>query len=162
MAARKQRCTVRQKILSFSPHPVNEYSALADALAEEVKPFGIKVYTIMPGGMRTQGINNINWTRGNPSLSEDSPKAIPEYNETNRIIADYFRNTNGHETGDPLKVANVVVDLVHREGMAAGRQPDVSLFLGSDCKRDVINRCRWVLDTLDAWNDVVVSTDISP
>lgn len=105
--------------------------SIADALAEEVRPFGIAVYNIMPGGIRTQGINNIRWTRGD-SLSENSPKAIADYNEMNNDISTYFRETNGNEIGDPRKVANIIVDLVHREGFAAEKQPNVSLFLGSD------------------------------
>lgn len=134
--------------------------AIADALAEEVKSFGIRVYNVMPGGMRTQGINNIRWTRGDSSLSDNSPKAISDYNEINKNISTYFHKTNGNELGDSRKVAKIVVDLVHCEGIAADKQPDVSLFLGSDAKRDVTDKCTWVLNVLDTWSDVVTSSDI--
>lgn len=78
----------------------------------------------------------------------------------NKNISTYFHKTNGNELGDSRKVAKIIVDLVHREGIAADKQPDVSLFLGSDAKRDVTDKCNWVLDVLDAWSDVVTSSDV--
>jgi len=136
--------------------------AIADALAEEVKPFGIKVYNIMPGGIRTQGINNVRWVRGEGSLPcSDPTKAISDYDKAVQTITTHFLTTNGHETGDSQKVAKVIVDLVHCEGVAADRQPDVSLILGSDAKRDIASKCHGVLDLLDQWGDVANSTDVS-
>ncbi|GJJ05829.1 hypothetical protein Clacol_000016 [Clathrus columnatus] len=137
--------------------------AIADALAEEVKPFGIKVYNIMPGGIRTQGINNMRWVRGETSSSQcsDFIKAISDYDEAIHTMTNHFQSTNGHETGDSQKVAKVIVDLVHCEGVATDRQPDVSLVLGSDAKRDIAKKCHGVLDLLDQWGDVAASTDLS-
>ncbi|GJJ05841.1 hypothetical protein Clacol_000028 [Clathrus columnatus] len=110
--------------------------AIADALAEEVKPFGIKVYNIMPSGIRTQGINNMRWVHGETPSSQcsDSIKAISDYDEAIQSITTHFQSTNSHETGDSQKV---IVDL------------------------DISKKCHGVLDLLDQWGDVAASTDLS-
>ncbi|KAF8584869.1 NAD(P)-binding protein [Ramaria rubella] len=45
--------------------------AIADALAMELRPQGIRVLTVVPGGMRTSGINNIRFVGKTPLLFRD-------------------------------------------------------------------------------------------
>lgn len=115
-----------------------------EAIAQEVTAFGVKVCALEPGGMRT------NW--GNRA-SANVPTLLPEYE---RSVGAWIRRLEtywGHETNDPAKVAEVILQLATRQ------QLPNHLLLGSDAvhyarlgneKRDSEAR---------AWLDVSVSTD---
>lgn len=88
-----------------------------EVLALEVASFGVKVTALEPGGMRT------NWGK---RAFGNTPAILPEYEasvgETIRQLESYW----GNETGDPEKVAQVVL------GVAAADQLPTHILLGSD------------------------------
>lgn len=90
---------------------------LCETLALEVKPLGIKVIMIEPGGLRTDFA-----TRSRVH----SARVIDDYDATvgqcRRILADHA----GHEPGDPAKAARIILDV------AASPEPPLRLLLGSD------------------------------
>jgi hypothetical protein len=137
--------------------------AIADALAEELRPLKIQVLNVIPGGLRTQSIDHARFMQ-NTSVSLPTPNVlageVPEYAETRGKIRNYFEMTNGTQTGDPKKAASVIVDVVRGEGVAEGRAWDGTLFLGSDASRDVKAKCQDVLQNLEEWGDVARSIDV--
>jgi NAD(P)-dependent dehydrogenase (short-subunit alcohol dehydrogenase family) len=115
-----------------------------EALAQEVTPFGVKVCALEPGGMRT------NW--GNRAIAH-VPILLPEYEASVGAFVKMLAGYWGHETGDPKKVAQVILQLATRDKLPA------HLLLGSDAvhyaKAAQHNR-----DTDDKqWLDVSLSTD---
>ena len=115
-----------------------------EAIAMEVAPFGVKVCAVEPGGMRT------NW--GNRAHA-DVPILLPEYEPSVGALVKNLETYWGHETGDPAKVAQVILQLATKEQL-----PD-HLLLGSDA----VQYARRAEDKREsdakAWLDISVSTD---
>src|ERR1700710_2959368 len=66
----------------------------SDALAMEVAPFGVKVSTLEPGGIRT------NWAQ---RAGENAPTLLPEYEVSVGAIMKLLGSVRGHAEGDPRK-----------------------------------------------------------
>ena len=115
-----------------------------EAIAQEVASFGVKVCALEPGGMRT------NW--GNRAHA-DVPTLLPEYEASVGALVNMLETYWGHETSDPAKVAQVILQLATKEQLPA------HLLLGSDA----VQYARLAEDKREAdakaWLDVSLSTD---
>lgn len=96
----------------------------SDSVAAEVAPFGVKVCTLEPGGIRT------NWAH---KASENSPEVMPEYEESVGAIYKLLAAIRGNAEGDPKKIADVVVKLANSEFVPK------RLILGKDAEIRVKN-----------------------
>lgn len=94
----------------------------SDAVAWEVAPFGVKVCTLEPGGIRT------NWAK---RAGQDSPELMPEYEPTIRPLYELLRSLEGRSEGDPKKIADVILKLANSEDVPT------RLILGVDAERRV-------------------------
>lgn len=94
----------------------------SDSLAGEVAPFGVKVCTLEPGGIRT------NWAA---RAGENSPEVLPDYEESVGAIYRLLASVRGKSEGDPKKIADLVVKLAN-----ADRVP-LRLILGKDAEARV-------------------------
>lgn len=115
-----------------------------EAIALEVAAFAVKVCAVEPGGMRT------NWgTRANA----DVPVLLPEYERSVGALVESLEPYWGHETSDPAKVAEVILQLATKEQLPA------HLLLGSDA----VHYAQLAEDKresdAEAWLDVSLSTD---
>jgi NAD(P)-dependent dehydrogenase (short-subunit alcohol dehydrogenase family) len=116
-----------------------------ESLAQEVAPFGVKVCALEPGGMRT------NWgTRASKGI----PDLLPEYEPSVGAFAEMLKPYWGQETGDPVKVAQVVLRLA-----ASDRLP-AHLLLGSDAVQFAGQAEAARAADAERWRDVSVSTDV--
>ena len=84
--------------------------SFSDSLALEVAPFGIKVCTLEPGGIRT------NWAR---RAGQNSPQLLPEYENSVGTNLKGLRGLEGRSEGDPRKIAGVILKLANT-GRGAG------------------------------------------
>ncbi|MBB5055783.1 NAD(P)-dependent dehydrogenase (short-subunit alcohol dehydrogenase family) [Granulicella aggregans] len=91
----------------------------SDSVAMEVAPFGVKVCTLEPGGIRT------NWAQ---RAGERSPELLPEYEPSVGAIYKLLAEVRDHTEGDPKKIAEVVVKLASSEDVPK------RLILGSDAE----------------------------
>lgn len=96
----------------------------SDSLAGEVAPFGVKVCTLEPGGIRT------NWAQ---RAGENSPKVMPEYEESVGSIYKLLAAVRGKAEGDPKKIADVIVKLANTQDVPR------RLILGKDAEVRVKN-----------------------
>ncbi len=96
----------------------------SDSLAGEVAPFGVKVCTLEPGGIRT------NWAQ---RAGENSPKVMPEYEESVGSIYKLLAAVRGKAEGDPKKIADVIVKLANTQDVPR------RLVLGKDAEVRVKN-----------------------
>ncbi len=115
----------------------------SEVLSKEVGPLGIKVTVIEPGGFRTD-------FAGSSTAIYDGR---PEYAETVGAMADYQRNYNGRQPGDPAKAAAVVL---HIAGMEV---PPLRLLLGSDAAAAVEKADAARMESDRIWRVVSQSTD---
>jgi NAD(P)-dependent dehydrogenase (short-subunit alcohol dehydrogenase family) len=117
-----------------------------ESLAQEVAPFGVKVCALEPAGMRT------NWgVRAN----KDTPDLLPDYEASVGAFAKALTSYWGHETGDPVKVAQVVLRLA-----ASDRLP-AHLLLGSDAVQYAGQAEATRAADAERWREISVSTDVN-
>ena len=94
----------------------------SDALALEVAPFGVKICSLEPGGIRT------NWAR---RARQEAPELLPEYEASVGANLKVLQTHEVRSEGDPRKIAAVVVQLANSE------EVPVRLLLGVDAERRV-------------------------
>ena len=115
----------------------------SDSLAMEVAPFGVKVCTLEPGGIRT------NWARrarGNP------PDLLPEYEATIGPILKLLQTLEGRQEGDPRKIADVILQLANSE------EVPMRLVLGVDAEKRVQRAEAARASEAEKWRSLTVST----
>jgi NAD(P)-dependent dehydrogenase (short-subunit alcohol dehydrogenase family) len=117
-----------------------------ESLAQEVAPFGVKVCALEPGGMRT------NW---GVRASEGTPDLLPDYEPSVGAMAKMLKSHWGHETSDPVKVAQVVLRLA-----ASDRLP-AHLLLGSDAVQYAGQAEATRAADAERWREISVSTDVN-
>ncbi|KAH6898177.1 hypothetical protein B0T10DRAFT_543187, partial [Thelonectria olida] len=101
-------------------------SAYVESLHKEVNPMGIRCVAIECGGTPTL----LGQPRGEETLD---PPAIDGYLPLFGGVMELFTKTPLDSLpGDVTRVAARIVDIVKREGMAAGRPWDIRVPLGSD------------------------------
>src|SRR3984957_3087319 len=115
-----------------------------ESLAQEVAPFGVKVCALEPGGMRT------NW---GARANQDTPDLLPDYEPSVGSVVKALASYWGHETSDPVKVAQVILRLA-----AADRLP-AHLLLGSDAAKHAGDAEATRAADAERCRDVSVSTD---
>lgn len=119
--------------------------AVADALAAEVRPFGVRVLVVEPGAFRTNLFGP-----GAAVMSAENPA----YAETSGAVRRYVESGDGSQPGDPTKAAAAI-----RAALAAEHTP-LRLALGGDAVDGIAARLDTVRDELLAWETVSRGTDL--
>jgi NAD(P)-dependent dehydrogenase (short-subunit alcohol dehydrogenase family) len=96
----------------------------SDSLALEVAPFGVKVCTLEPGGIRT------NWAR---RAGANPPELLEEYEPSIGPIYELIKKIEGHQEGDPRRIADLIVRLAESD------EVPMRLILGVDAEKRVMN-----------------------
>lgn len=117
---------------------------ISETLAKEVAGFGIKVTAVAPGSFRTD------WA-GRSMVR--SPRHIADYNTLIDPIREARQAKSGHQLGDPVKAAQVLLGIVN-----AADAP-VHLLLGSDAVKLVRDKLASISGEIDLWEKISVSTD---
>jgi len=115
----------------------------SDSLALEVAPLGIKICTLEPGGIRT------NWAR---RAGQNSPKLLPEYEDSVGSFLKILRGLEGGSEGDPRKIADVIVQLANSDDVP------VRLILGVDAEKRVQQAEAARATEANKWRHLTVST----
>jgi NAD(P)-dependent dehydrogenase (short-subunit alcohol dehydrogenase family) len=115
----------------------------SDSLAMEVAPLGIKICTLEPGGIRT------NWAR---RAGQNSPKLLPEYEDSVGSFLKILRGLEGGSEGDPRKIADVIVQLANSDDVP------VRLILGVDAEKRVQQAETARATEANKWRHLTVST----
>ena len=115
----------------------------SDSLALEVAPFGIKVCTLEPGGIRT------NWAR---RAGQNSPQLLPEYENSVGTNLKVLRGLEGRSEGDPRKIAGVILKLANSD------EVPVRLILGVDAEKRVQRAEAARASEAEKWRHLTVST----
>ena len=115
----------------------------SDSLGLEVAPFGVKVCTLEPGGIRT------NWAR---RAGQNPPQMLPEYEASVGTNLKVLRSLEGSSEGDPRKIADVIVQLANSD------EVPVRLILGVDAEKRVQQAEAARASEAEKWRHLTVST----
>jgi len=116
-----------------------------EALATEVKPFGIHVTAVLPGYFRTNFLN---------SDSVVTPKTEISAYQSARDSQDlHQKEISNNQPGDPEKGSAAIIK------MAEEANPALHLFLGSDAFGLAKNKAESISNELDQWKSVTIGTD---
>jgi len=117
---------------------------ISEALAKEVKPLGIHVTAVGPGGFRTD------WA-GRSLIRKE--RSIADYDAVFDPVRKRRQDMSGKQTGDPKKAAAAMLTLIESEN------PPMHLLLGSDALRLVREKLDFLKSEFDAWEQLTLSTD---
>jgi NAD(P)-dependent dehydrogenase (short-subunit alcohol dehydrogenase family) len=126
-------------------------TGIVESLWRETSPLGIKTLLIEPGRFRTKLLSSGNMK----TVSTE----IPEYKDFSRTLLKGLAEADQMQPGDPIKLVEMVLDLVRQEGIAEGKEIPFRLPLGSDCYNDVKAKCEETLELLKKWEPMIKSTD---
>jgi NAD(P)-dependent dehydrogenase (short-subunit alcohol dehydrogenase family) len=116
-----------------------------EGLAQETAPFGVKVTALEPGGMRT------NWGK---RANADRPVLLPDYEPSVGASVKQLEGYWGNESGDPAKVAQVILRIADTEAVPP------HILLGSDAFHFARQAEQARAADADRWQAVSVSTDV--
>ena len=109
----------------------------------EVAPFGVKVCTLEPGGIRT------NWLR---RAGQNAPDLLPEYEPSVGSMLKILGSLEGRSEGDPRKIAGVIWQLANSD------EVPVRLILGVDAEQRVHQAEAARASEAEKWRHLTVST----
>jgi NAD(P)-dependent dehydrogenase (short-subunit alcohol dehydrogenase family) len=115
----------------------------SDSLAMEVAPFGVKICTLEPGGIRT------NWAR---RAGQNAPELLPEYEPSVGSMLKMLRSLDGRSEGDTQKIADVVVQLANSDEVPR------RLILGVDAAKRVQQAEAARASEAEKWQHLTIST----
>ena len=115
----------------------------SDSLATEVAPFGVKVCTLEPGGIRT------NWAR---RAGQNAPELLPDYEASVGSFVKILRGLEGRAEGDPKKIAGVILQLANSDDVP------LRLILGVDAEKRVKQAEAARAAEAEKWRHLTVST----
>ncbi|BAZ22186.1 short-chain dehydrogenase/reductase SDR [Kalymmatonema gypsitolerans NIES-4073] len=116
----------------------------SEALAKEVKSFGIKVTLIEPGAFRTD-------FNGRSLAAAKQP--IDAYVPVSGSSLQWFKDMDGKQLGNPPRAAQAIIQAVESP------HPPMRLVLGTDAMSLIQQKLEWIKTDLDTWQQVTVSTD---
>ncbi|QMW02807.1 SDR family NAD(P)-dependent oxidoreductase [Spirosoma foliorum] len=120
---------------------------LSDALAKDLKPFNIKVIAVAPGPFRTNFLG-----KGSVMYAEPT---IDDYAHIHQHKQWLDNNLNGKQLGDPEKAPDVIIRLFNEAN------PPTHIIMGSDGVQVVTNHLTNMLQEIDKWKTVSISTDLN-
>jgi NAD(P)-dependent dehydrogenase (short-subunit alcohol dehydrogenase family) len=118
---------------------------ISEAVAKEVKGFGIYVTSVAPGGFRTD------WA-GRSMIRKD--RSIADYDAVFEPVRKRRQDMSGKQVGDPKKAAQAMLTLIEMEN------PPVNLLLGSDALRLVREKLDLLKSEIEASEKLTLSTDV--
>ncbi|WP_188566835.1 oxidoreductase [Undibacterium terreum] len=117
---------------------------ISEALAKELKGFGIKVTAFAPGSFRTD------WAGRSMVRSSHS---IADYDAVFNPVRRARQSKSGKQAGDPAKAAQALLHIVAQEN------PPTHLVLGKDALKLVREKISKLSEEINAWEAVSLSTD---
>jgi NAD(P)-dependent dehydrogenase (short-subunit alcohol dehydrogenase family) len=115
----------------------------SESLAQEIKPLGIKLTIVEPGGFRTD------WAGS--SMGYATPLAA--YRPITGAFRAFMESHNGQQPGDPKKAAAAILKIVEEA------EPPLRLPLGNDALAFLRHGLKTNSEEVEKWSDLARSTD---
>lgn len=116
---------------------------LSEALAQEAKPFNIKVIAIAPGMFRTRFMSE--------STLAEAKNKIAAYNVEQHV--NMLKSLDGNQPGDPAKLAKVLLAVTELPN------PPIHLPVGSDSYNSIVEHRKNEEQEMETWQHLSFSTN---
>ena len=117
---------------------------LSEGLAAELKPLGIYVTAVCPGGFRTDFLD--------PSSMQSRAGEIADYAHVHDILAQVSA-MNHQQRGNPDKLATALIELSDSD------TPPLRIYFGSDAQKMVDNKFARISKEREAYKALTLGTD---
>ncbi|KAL0576111.1 hypothetical protein V5O48_005858 [Marasmius crinis-equi] len=124
---------------------------ISQTLHTEIAPLGLRSICIDFGYFRTSFLTA---DHRRPHVAR-----IPDYQELTEKSEAALQAYNGKQPGDPKRGVEVILDLLHGQGLAKDKPFPTSIQFGSDCYNTAKDHCEAALANLEEWKEVSHSTD---
>lgn len=121
---------------------------MSEALALEVKPFGIRVMIVEPGYFRTEFLSS-------QSMSK-AERVIEDYASTAGMTRANVGSRDGSQPGDPAKAVQVIIQAAESEATP------LRLPLGADAFARIDEKIAKVRADMAAWRELATATSFEP
>ncbi|UZT97696.1 SDR family NAD(P)-dependent oxidoreductase [Chryseobacterium fluminis] len=121
-------------------------AGLTEALAEEIKDFGVKATVVYPGYFRTDFLSK--------ESARTPENSIPEYEAARNSEQAHLDEINGNQPNDPGKGAEALI------AMSEEQNPPVHFLLGSGTDEFLNNKIKTITGDAEKWSDLTFSTVI--
>jgi NAD(P)-dependent dehydrogenase (short-subunit alcohol dehydrogenase family) len=111
-----------------------------ESLAPEIEPFGIHTTVVNPGFFRTELLTKESTNYATPS--------IEDYAERNAAQHEFWDGMNGHQGGDPAKLAQALLTITDEE------QPPFRFIAGADALAQAEEKLAERQQQIDAFRDL--------
>ena len=111
-----------------------------ESLAPEVAPFGIRTMLVEPGFFRTELLS--------PESTNYAQPSIEDYAERTTQTVAAWKAMNGHQGGDPAKLASALVQLASQD------EPPLRWVAGADAIATVEQKAKDLLAQADAYREL--------
>lgn len=116
-----------------------------EALAAEIKEFGVKATVVYPGYFRTDFLKG--------SSLRTPKKEMDAYTEARQLQTTHEKDISGNQPGDPEKAALALIELANMQN------PPVHLVLGSDAFQIAGNKLQQLQSEFADYKSLSTSTD---
>src|SRR5512133_1531170 len=116
-----------------------------ESLTPELAPFGIRTMLVEPGFFRTELLT--------PESTKYAESSIEDYAERTKQTVTAWKSMNGQQGGDPVKLANALVQLASQE------EPPLRFAAGADAIATVEQKARDLLAQADAYRELSSNLD---
>lgn len=121
-------------------------AGFTEALAEEMKDFGVHVSLVYPGYFRTEFLTN--------GSAKTGANPIEAYKSARASERAHLDEINGNQPNDPEKAAEILIEV------STFDSPPVHLFLGKDAYKLANQKIEVIQQTMEAYSDLGTSTEI--
>ena len=111
-----------------------------ESLTPEVAPFGIRTMLVEPGFFRTELLS--------PESTRYAESSIDDYAERTEQTVAAWKEMDGKQGGDPVKLAKALVQLASQD------EPPLRFAAGVDAMQSVETKARNLLAQVDAYRDL--------
>ncbi|MFS0604912.1 SDR family oxidoreductase [Peribacillus frigoritolerans] len=118
---------------------------MSESLTHELKPLGINVTSVLPGGFRTNFLSpgSLEWADQHP---------IADYDQIRKGQEEGLGKNDKNQGGDPEKGAEVLIQI------SKEANPPLHLFLGVDAYKVANKKIESLQTEMEKWNDLATST----
>ncbi|KAF2729578.1 NAD(P)-binding protein [Polyplosphaeria fusca] len=136
-----------------SPYAGSKFAleGIVEGLWRETASLGIRTLLIEPGRFRTKFLSD-----GNRKGEES---AISDYSFLSSAVLGGIAKEDQAQPGDPVKLVEIIVDLVRKEGVAQDKEVPFRVPLGIDSYDAIKEKCEETLKMLEEWKGVIQSTN---